>query len=119
LFGIADYLQMEVDDPAQTTGFTHGLLNATGLTLGIVSLAGRSLKTPGSRRGVWLGGLSTLVLLASGYLGGDLVFHRGWRVKPIEREEMEEHRVPPTVHEEDFILRRVPVDSGQQRLPIR
>ena len=119
LFGIADYLQMEVDDPAQTTGLTHGLLNVTALGVGIASLAGRSLKRPGSRRGVWLGGISTLVLLASAYLGGDLVYHRGWRVKPIEREEIEEHRVPDTVHAEDFVLRRVPVNSGQQRLPIR
>jgi len=44
--------------------------------------------------------------LASAYLGGDLVYHRGWRVKPIEREEIEEHRVPQTVHAEDFVLRR-------------
>ena len=106
LFGLADYLQMEVDDPAQTTGLTHGLLNVTAIGVGIASLAGRSLRKPGSRRGVWLGGISTLVLLASAYLGGDLVYHRGWRVKPIEREEIEEHRVPQTVHAEDFVLRR-------------
>ena len=112
LFGLADYLQMEVDDPAQTTGFTHGLLNLTALGVGIASLGGRSLKKPGSRRGVWLGGISTLTLLASAYLGGDLVYHRGWRVKPIEREEIEQHRVPETVHDEDFVLRRVPVNLG-------
>jgi uncharacterized membrane protein len=119
LFGLADYLQMEVDDPAQLTGLTHGLLNITAVGLGLGSLAGRSLRKPDSRRGLWLGGLSTLVLLASAYLGGDLVYHRGWRVKPIEREEMEEHKVPATVRSDDFILRRVPLDSGQQPLPIR
>ena len=119
LFGLVDYLQMEVEDPAQATGFTHGLLNATAVGLGIASLAGRSLKRPASDRGLWLGGVSTLVLLASAYLGGDLVYHRGWRVKPIEREEIEQHRVPPTVHDADFLLRRVPVNSAQQRLPIR
>src|SRR5438094_146630 len=42
LFGLADYLQMEVDDPAQTTGLTHGLLNVTAIGVGIASLAGRS-----------------------------------------------------------------------------
>jgi len=78
LFGLADYLQMEVDDPAQTTGLTHGLLNVTAIGIGIASLAGRSLRKPGSGRGVWLGGISTVVLLASAYLGGDLVYHRGW-----------------------------------------
>jgi len=119
LFGLADYLQMEVEDPAQATGFTHGVLNATAIGLGIASLAGRSLKRPASDRGIWLGGVSTLVLLASAYLGGDLVYHRGWRVKPIEREEIKEHRVPETVHDADFLLRRVPVHSAQQRLPIR
>ena len=112
LFGLADYLQMEVEDPAQATGFTHGVLNATAVGLGIASLAGRSLKRPASDRGLWLGGVSTLVLLASAYLGGDLVYHRGWRVKPIEREEIQEHRVPATVHDEDFLLRRVPVNLG-------
>src|SRR5205809_4553851 len=112
LFGLADYLQMEVDDLAQTTGFTHGLLNLTALGVGIASLGGRSLKKPGPRPGVWLGWISTLTLLASAYLGGDLVYHRGWRVKPIEREEIEQHRVPETVHDEDFVLRRVPVNLG-------
>ena len=112
LFGLADYLQMEVEDPAQATGFTHGVLNATAVGLGIASLAGRSLKRPASDRGLWLGGISTLTLLASAYLGGDLVYHRGWRVKPIEREEIEQHRVPETVHDEDFVLRRVPVNLG-------
>jgi len=112
LFGLADYLQMEVEDPAQATGFTHGVLNATAIGLGIASLAGRSLKRPASDRGIWLGGVSTLVLLASAYLGGHLVYHRGWHVKPIEREEIQEHRVPATVHDEDFLLRRVPVNLG-------
>src|SRR4030081_2243567 len=28
MLGIADYLQMEVRDPAQKTGFVHGVLNA-------------------------------------------------------------------------------------------
>ncbi|HEY8678016.1 MAG TPA: DUF2231 domain-containing protein [Candidatus Dormibacteraeota bacterium] len=114
LFGIADYLQMDARDPAQPTGVVHGLLNTVALGLGIASLMGRSVKRPGSPRGLWLGGLSTIVLFASAYLGGDLVFHRGWRVKPMEREEFEHHRVPETVHADDFILRgsaRVPVTS--------
>jgi len=114
MFGVADYLQMEVRDPAQTTGFVHGSLNAAALGLGIGSLAGRSLRRPGSRRGLWLGGLSTSVFFASAYLGGDLVYHRGWRVKPIEREEIERHGVPETVHADDFVLRgapRTPVTS--------
>src|SRR2546421_11002736 len=71
LFGLADYVQMEVDDPAQTTGLTHGLLNAAALGLGIASLTGRSLKRPSSSRSLWLGGLSTFILFFSAYLGGD------------------------------------------------
>jgi len=48
----------------------------------------------------------TLDLLGmTSYLGGDLVYHRGWRVKPIEREEIERQGVPDTVHEDDFVLR--------------
>jgi uncharacterized membrane protein len=105
MLGIADYLQMEVRDPAQKTGFVHGILNAAALTLGVASLAGRSIKRPSSGRGLWLGGLSTALLFASAYLGGDLVYHRGWRVKPMEREEIQRRGVPDTVHEDDFVLR--------------
>ncbi len=46
------------------------------------------------------------VVLAAAYLGGDLVYHRGWRVKPVEREEIETHSVPRTVRDDDFLLRR-------------
>jgi len=106
LTGLADYVQMEATDPAQKTGATHAILNTTAIALGALSLEGRTLGRPRSRRGLWLSGLATGLLLGSAYLGGDLVYHRGWRVKPIEREEIETHRVPPTIHDDDFLLRR-------------
>jgi uncharacterized membrane protein len=106
LTGLADYVQMEARDPAQRTGATHALLNTTAIVLGALSLGGRSLARPRSRRGLWLGGLAAGLFLGSAYLGGDLVYHRGWRVKPIEREEIQTHRVPPTIHDDDFLLRR-------------
>jgi uncharacterized membrane protein len=106
LSGLADYLQMEVTDPAQKTGFIHGLLNVLAVGLSAGSLVGRRMDRRAPDHSIWLGGLATGVLLVSAYLGGDLVYHRGWRVKPIEREEMETRRVPPTVHDDDFILRR-------------
>ena len=115
LTGLADYLQMEVTDPAQKTGFTHAALNTLALGLAVASLPGRSLSQPASPRGLWLSGLATGTLLVSAYLGGDLVYHRGWRVKPIEREEIEQHKVPETIHDDDFLLRpvrRVAVRSG-------
>jgi uncharacterized membrane protein len=115
--GLADYLQMEVTDPAQATGFTHGLLNLLAVSLGLASLRGGGLRKRGSTASICLSGAATGVLLASAYLGGDLVFHRGWRVKPIEREEIEQHHVPATVHEDDFVLRRpqrVDVSSAQR-----
>lgn len=105
LTGLADYVQMEARDPAQKTGATHALLNTTAIVLGTLSLRGRSLGQPRSRASLWLGGLTTGLVLASAYLGGDLVYHRGWRVKPVEREEIETHRVPSTIHDDDFLLR--------------
>jgi uncharacterized membrane protein len=117
--GLADYSQMEVKDPAWKTGLVHGLLNATALGFGIASLAGRSLKRPLTSRGLWFGGIATGILFASAWLGGDLVYHRGWRVKPMEREEMETNRVPSTVHDEDFIpaLRR-PESTRIDSIPV-
>ena len=117
--GLADYSQMEVKDPAWKTGLVHGLLNAAALGLGIASLGGRSLKRPGNPRALWFGGVATSVLFASAWLGGDLVYHRGWRVKPMEREEMETNRVPSTVHDEDFIpaLRR-PESTRVDSIPV-
>ena len=106
LTGLADYVQMEARDAAQKTGATHALLNTAAIVLGAFSLGGRTLGRPRSRRGLWLGGLAAGLFLGSAYLGGDLVYHRGWRVKPIEREEIETHRVPPTIHDDDFLLRR-------------
>jgi uncharacterized membrane protein len=112
LTGLADYVQMEARDPAQQTGATHALLNTTAIVLGALSLRGRTLGRPRSRRGLWLSGLATGLFLGSAYLGGDLVYHRGWRVKPIEREEIETHRVPPTIHDDDFLLRRARISSA-------
>jgi uncharacterized membrane protein len=112
LTGLADYVQMEALDPAQKTGATHALLNTTAIVLGALSLNGRTLGRPRSRRGLWLSGLATGLFLGSAYLGGDLVYHRGWRVKPIEREEIETHRVPPTIHDDDFLLRRARISSA-------
>jgi uncharacterized membrane protein len=115
LTGLADYLQMEVKDPAQKTGFTHGLLNLLAVSLGVASLSGRGLRRSGPRHSLWLSGLATGVLLVSAYLGGDLVYHRGWRVKPIEREEVDAQKVPETIHDDDFLLRptrHVSVTSG-------
>ncbi len=120
LTGLADYLQMEVQDPAQKTGFFHGLCNLTAFSLSVGSLVGRSPRKPATARSLCLSGIATSVLLAGAYLGGDLVFHRGWRVKPIEREEIQTHRVPETVHDEDFLLRRgrgVTVSSVRRSLP--
>jgi uncharacterized membrane protein len=101
--GLADYLQMEVSDPAQKTGFIHGILNIAAFAAALGSLPGAGRKAPPGR-GLALSGLATSILLFSALLGGDLVYLRGWRVKPIEREEMERHQVPESVHPRELIL---------------
>ncbi|GEM_PF-1058442 len=88
-----DFLNMPNDHPAKRPALLHGLLNSGLLVLGGLNLLSRSKQ---SRRGGTTGvpfALSTLgllVLVGSAWLGGDLVYRLGWRVKPAEELELVE-----------------------------
>jgi uncharacterized membrane protein len=86
LVGWVDWLTMPTEHPAQKTATLHGLLN----TGGILALIGAA-KLP--KRRLPLLGFATLAVLFSGWLGGDLVFRYGWRVRPVEEAEIVEERL--------------------------
>lgn len=95
--GLLDYLQMDQKDPAQKTAVTHGLLNGGLIGLYSLNLLVRR-KNKRSFFGFILSTIGTMGLLASGWLGGEMSFGRGWRVRAAERFELEwqkEHKTGP------------------------
>lgn len=77
-----DWLTMPSIHPSRRTATIHGLINSVALAaLGAASLSTRH------RRSALLGA-TTAGLLVSAWLGGEVVFHHGWRVRPAEEAEI-------------------------------
>jgi uncharacterized membrane protein len=81
--GWLDWLTMPTEHPAQKPATLHGLIN----TAGLLSLIGAA--TLPRCRLPFLG-FATGAVLVAGWIGGDLVFHYGWRVRPAEEAEIVE-----------------------------
>ena len=95
LVGLWDYQAVPKEHPARRVGALHGYLNAgaLGLLLGSVLLR-RESRAPLSGRpnaaACVLSGAALATFTVSGWLGGQLVFHLGWRVVPAEHAEQME-----------------------------
>lgn len=92
LVGLWDYQAVPREHPARRVGALHGYLNAgmLGLLLGSLLLRRESAAPADGRpRGaaLALSGAALATLVASGWLGGDLVYKLGWRVVPAEHAE--------------------------------
>lgn len=88
LTGFMDWQVMDAKDPAKGMATAHGLLNAGLITLyGLNLLVRRNNKR--SKLGLVLSTIGTAGLVASGYLGGEIAYGRGWRVRAAERFELE------------------------------
>jgi len=90
--GLWDYQAVPREHPARRVGALHGYLNASMLTLQLASLLARreSLAPADGRPSATAFTLATAAfatLAVSGWLGGELVFHLGWRVIPAEHAE--------------------------------
>jgi uncharacterized membrane protein len=83
LTGWLDWLTMPTEHPAQKPATLHGLINTAGLLSLIGAAALPRYRLP-------FLGFSTAVVLVAGWIGGDLVFHYGWRVRPAEEAEIVE-----------------------------
>ena len=80
LVGWWDWLTIPRDHAARGPATNHGLLNTAGLVAtGVAAVAPRL----GWRRLEILVGVNA-VLIVSAWIGGDLVYRLGWRVRPAE-----------------------------------
>jgi uncharacterized membrane protein len=83
-----DWVFVPREHPVRRPATIHGLLNTAGLGLGAFALF-----VP-RRRLELLIGLNAALLVAA-WIGGDLVYRLGWRVRPAEElEQIEEGKTP-------------------------
>lgn len=92
LVGLWDYQAVPREHPVHRSGAIHGYLNASMLALLLASLLlRREYQTPADGRprpaACAFSAAALAVLVASGWLGGDLVYRFGWRVVPAEHAE--------------------------------
>jgi len=102
-FGWWDFLNIPAGHPARTPALLHGLLNTGLLTLGGINLLTRRGQARWGRTAVVPFALSTVgigALLLSAWIGGDLVYRLGWRVRPAEELEMLEPELKKAGQEE-------------------
>jgi uncharacterized membrane protein len=95
-FGWWDFLNIPADHPARKPALLHGLLNTGLLTLGGLNLLTRRGQSRWGRTAAVPFALSTVgigALLVSAWIGGDLVYRLGWRVRPAEQLEILEPEI--------------------------
>jgi uncharacterized membrane protein len=108
IVGWIDWLTIPVGHPARTPATFHGLIN----TVGIIALIGAST---GRKRRVGLLAAATAGLLVAAWIGGDLVFRFGWRVRPAEEAEIAEQQLADAGQAGAFQLARQKVADFERR----
>ena len=81
--GWIDWLTIPRDHPARRPATIHGLINTAAILTVVAAV-------PTRRRRLRLLGAATMAILAGAWIGGDLVFRHGWRVRPAEEAEIVE-----------------------------
>ena len=77
VIGWWDWLTIPSDHPVRSPATTHGLINSGGLALGAAAIL-----LP--RRRLELLVLLNAALVVAAWIGGDMVYRLGWRVRPAE-----------------------------------
>jgi uncharacterized membrane protein len=108
LVGWIDWLTIPGEHPARTPATLHGLIN----TAGLIALVGAST---GRKRRFGLLAAATAGLLVAAWIGGDLVFRFGWRVRPAEEAEIAEQQLVQAGQSEIFQLARQQVADFERR----
>ena len=86
LVGWIDWLTIPSDHPARRPATIHGIIN----TAAVLALAAA---VPARRHRLELLAAATTAILVGAWIGGDLVFRHGWRVRPAEEAEIVEQRL--------------------------
>ncbi|MDQ6794530.1 MAG: hypothetical protein M3067_06890 [Chloroflexota bacterium] len=84
--GWIDWLTIPGEHPARRPATIHGLINTAAVLTVVVAV-------PARRRRLRLLTAATTAILTGAWIGGDLVFRHGWRVKPAEEAEIVEARL--------------------------
>ena len=111
LVGWIDWLTVPSDHPVRRPATIHGLINTTAL----VALAGA---VPTRRRRLKLLAAAQLAILVGAWIGGDLVFRHGWRVRPAEEAEIVEQRLrddPAAVARLPTLAETWPISNARRR----
>jgi uncharacterized membrane protein len=72
-----DWLTIPGDHPVRSPATKHGLINTAGLAVGAAAILA-------PRRRLELLVVLNAALLVAAWIGGDLVYRLGWRVRPAE-----------------------------------
>jgi uncharacterized membrane protein len=86
IVGWIDWLTVPSDHPVRRPATIHGIINTSAL----VALVGA---VPRSRRRLGFLVAAEMAILVGAWIGGDLVFRHGWRVRPAEEAEIVEGRL--------------------------
>jgi chromosome condensin MukBEF MukE localization factor len=108
LVGWIDWLTIPGEHPARTPATIHGVIN----TAGLIALVGASTLP---KRRLGLLGAATAGLLVAAWIGGDLVFRFGWRVRPAEEAEIAEHALVAAGQAQPFEQARQEVADFERR----
>ena len=86
IVGWIDWLTIPPEHPARRPATIHGLINTAAVLAVVVAL-------PSRRWRLRLLAAATTTILVGAWIGGDLVFRHGWRVRPAEEAEIVEERL--------------------------
>jgi len=105
--GWIDWLTMPTEHPAQRPATLHGVVNSTALLSLVAAVAVPARRLP-------LLGLATAAVTLGGWIGGDLVFRHGWRVRPVEEAEMVEKELDDAGQADYFARAREEVSKFER-----
>jgi uncharacterized membrane protein len=108
IVGWIDWLTVPPEHPVRRPATIHGLIN-TAAVLAVVAAV------PARGRRLRLLAAATTAILAGAWIGGDLVFRHGWRVRPAEEAEIVEARLNDAAGAEAFAAARRDVADFERR----
>jgi uncharacterized membrane protein len=108
IVGWIDWLTIPSEHPARRPATLHGLINSAGIVAVLTAAGSRRLR-------LFLLAAATTGTLVAAWIGGDLVFRFGWRVRPAEEAELVEKSLSDAAGSKAFADARREVDDFERR----